>query len=258
MPRGIKVIWPGKNDTDTPDEIEFFQGIDVENLDQIRQFTKVPAEWPRHQGGTFVEYNVETHREPVNSGEVHLVVRYDRAANEHLVEAWGDCIGWGTNTIILRPGEQNGTCHWLHEDDTGSYEVPWKEFNLGANQTRSGASQFRPERKAGFRNMILKCDECRCVLTGETVVQALDAAHLIPAATAENDIPFNGITLRADLHRLFDAGMFSFNPDGRVELPDRDPGLSDVYVRRLRNAYLPEATFRRVKEVLASSEFQNR
>ena len=106
--------------------------------------------------------------------------------------------------------------------------------------------------------MILNCDKHRCVLTGETTIQALDAAHLIPAAMAENDMPFNGITLRADLHRLFDACLFTFKPNGKVKILERDPGLSEAYIQLLRNARLPQATWRRVRDTLASPEFQNR
>ena len=71
------------------------------------------------------------------------------------------------------------------------------------------------KREAWFRSVILQCDECRCVLTGEATQNALEAAHLIPAAKGQNDVPSNGITLRADLHRLFDAGLFTFDADGR-------------------------------------------
>ena len=44
MTHGIQVIWPGENgNPDMPVEIEFSPGIDVEHLDQIRQFTTVLA-----------------------------------------------------------------------------------------------------------------------------------------------------------------------------------------------------------------------
>ena len=107
--------------------------------------------------------------------------------------------------------------------------------------------------------MILDHDKGRCVLTGEKTVKALDAAHLIPADKGENDVPFNGIALRSDLHRLFDAGLFTFAPEGNVVIPKRAPGLSEAYIELLQNAeYLPRATWRRVRAALASPEFQNR
>ena len=64
--------------------------------------------------------------------------------------------------------------------------------------------------------MILDCDGHRCVVTKEETPKALDAAHRIPAATGGNDERPNGITLRADLQRLFDAGLFTFDPHGQV------------------------------------------
>ncbi len=45
----------------------------------------------------------------------------------------------------------------------------------------------------------------------------------------ENDIPLNGITLRADLHRLFDACLFTFKPNGKVKIVKRDTELSEAY-----------------------------
>ena len=261
MTRGIKVIWPNQNDADTTDEIEFFHGIDVERLDRVPPFTTVPALRSQREGGPledFVEYNVQTRHERGNAGEVRLFVRYDKAANEHLVRKFGDDIGWGTNTIILRQGEQDGTCEWRHEDATDSYDVPWTTFDMGASQGRPRARYSGSRREARFRNMILNCDGSRCVLTGETTVQALEAAHLVPARMGENDMPFNGIALRADVHRLFDAGLFTFNADGKVKFPDEGPGRSAAYVGLLQDARLPQATLRRVKQTLASPEFRNR
>ena len=260
MTHGIQVIWPSKNgNPGVPQEIEFFHGIDVEHLDQIRQFTTVPAVWPRHEGGTPVEYTVTRHCKRPIPGEVHLVVHYDQAANEDLVKKWGDEIHWGRNTIILKQGERNGICHWRREGTAKVYKVPWKTFDLGANKKkRPHAPYFGSRREARFRTMILNCDKHRCTLTGETTIQALDAAHLIPAAKGENDFPFNGITLRADLHRLFDACLFTFKRNGKVKILERGPVLSEAYIQLLCNARLPQATRRRVKDTLASREFQNR
>lgn len=260
MTRGIQVIWPGENgNPNKPDEIEFFHGIDVDHLDQIPKFTKVPTLWPQYEGGIFIEYTVDTCCKPLGPGEVHLFVHYDRAAIEVLVRQWDEEIYPGTNKIILRQGEQNGICHWQIEGSSKVYEVPWKAFDLGANQApRPLARYFGSRREAQFRKMILNCDKSRCVLTGETTKQALDAAHLIPAAMGENDMPFNGITLRADLHRLFDACLFTIKPNGKVKILKRDPGLSEAYIQLLRNARLPEETLRRVRGTLASPEFQNR
>ena len=94
------------------------------------------------------------------------------------------------------------------------------------------------------------------MLTEEATIKALDAAHLIPAATGENDVPRNGITLRADLHRLFDAGLFTFGTDGQVV--NIASGLSPYYRELLKDKCLPRATLNRVGVTLALPQFQNR
>ena len=259
MMHGIRVIWPGENDDPAnPVEIEYFYGIDTDQLneiDEILPFDTVPAMWP--QDGTLIEYTVDAHCKHPGPGEVHLVVRYERTQNLKLVRKWGEEFHWGTNTIVLKRGSRKGICRW-QRDGADPEEVAWAAFDLGANQARPRAVYLGSMRQARFRTMILNCDKRRCVLTGDETIQALDASHLIPAAMGENDIPFNGITLRADLHRLFDTCLFTFAADGRVVVPERQPGLSEAYIQLLQNARLSRATWRRVRAVLASPEFQNR
>ena len=101
--------------------------------------------------------------------------------------------------------------------------------------------------------MILNCDKSHCVLTGDTTKQALDAAHLIPAAVGTN-----GLSFRTDIHRLFDACLFTIKPYGKMKTQKRDPWLSEAYIQQLRNVRLPQETLRRVRDTLVSPEIQNR
>ena len=82
-------------------------------------------------------------------------------------------------------------------------------------------------------------------------------AHLIPARAGENDVPLNGIALRADLHRPVRCGAIHIRaPTGGSFSPTTT--LSDVYDRLLRNAELRSATFERVRGTLAERQFRNR
>lgn len=69
--------------------------------------------------------------------------------------------------------------------------------------------ETRPEQEA-FREAVGEAWGWRCAITGETVREVLEAAHLPGASwrgvanTAEH-----GILLRADLHRLLDAGLLT-------------------------------------------------
>ena len=254
MTTGVRVIWSDAHGN--TDEINYFYGIDVADLDHIPEFTSVQVFWPRYNGGTLAEYVVNAHCKRNGPGEVRLVVTYlDANQTPEFLEQYGH-LGylWGTNTIVLQQGEQNGHCEWIGEGAEDWVEVEWKAF--GSAPRRISARYRGSRREARFRQTILACDDHRCVLTCEATTRALDAAHLIPAAMGENDVPSNGITLRADLHRLFDAGLFTFEHDGRVVAIARE--LSEAYRRLLQNRRLPPSTLERVRETLAHPQFQNR
>lgn len=68
---------------------------------------------------------------------------------------------------------------------------------------RKGQSQFR--------NTILGQYDNKCCITGETTFDLLEAAHIQPFIDERSHHPQNGICLRVDLHRLFDAGLITFN-----------------------------------------------
>ena len=255
MTKGIQVIW--LDDNNRVDEVEYFSGIDVENLDHIPTFSSVLVDWPRYEGGTTVDYNVRTRHELGPNGQVHLIVDYRQDDNLDLARRY-DYDPWGTNTIIFVPGRREGVCHWRRRDGHERNNVPWRVFDLSATNERPLASYLRSRRHAGFRNAVLSRDDSRCAITGERTPQALEAAHLIPARNGENDIPTNGIALRADLHRLFDAGLFTFDLDGSVLLADQSPAVSDQYRLLLHNARLRTPTLDRVQETLALPQFRQR
>jgi hypothetical protein len=57
----------------------------------------------------------------------------------------------------------------------------------------------------------------RCALSGCTTLAALEAAHVKTVAAGGLDHSANGILLRADLHKLFDANLIAVDPrTGRV------------------------------------------
>lgn len=252
MAKGIQVTW---RDEDGVFEIEYFDGIDVDDLDRMPAFTTVLSDWPRHNGGTGVRYNVRAKRESGSKREVNLVVEYCEADNPHLRSF---NYGWGTNRITLVPGRRKGRCRWRRSDGTELNDVPWTAFDIAATHQRPKASYLRSRRYSRFRSIVLSHDGHRCALTGDPTVQALEVAHLIPAREGENDIPSNGIALRADLHRLFDAGLFTFGLDGQVVLADRQHALSAAYRRLLGNAELCTTTLERVRSTLAEPQFRHR
>lgn len=73
--------------------------------------------------------------------------------------------------------------------------------------------ETRPEQQE-FRRKIAERDGLRCAISGCEIAEILDAAHLLPRAHGGSDDPENGIILRADLHRLFDAGLLDLDIGG--------------------------------------------
>lgn len=78
--------------------------------------------------------------------------------------------------------------------------------------TRPGQQKFR----AG----IVARDGLRCAITGCEETSVLDAAHVQQRAKEGSDDPANGMILRADIHRLFDAGLLKINPRSRTVVID--------------------------------------
>ncbi len=128
--------------------------------------------------------------------------------------------------------EQIGTYEYrlhLERPDGSKFsgDIRWQQKNelirkWALRETRSGQQEFR--RKVAER------DGLKCAITGCTVPEVLDAAHIAPYALDRSDDPGNGIILRADLHRLFDAGLLTMDDVGFVHV---NTEVSETDYRRL-------------------------
>ena len=255
MTTGIRVIWPDIDGKVVDAEIDYFCGIDIDQLDHIPEFTTGPTFLPRYDA--WVVYAVSAHCERNLPGEVRLVVVYDPANNPEFAKEWGDEIIWGTNTIVLQQGSRHGHCEWLRDGATEFVKVRWEAFDFGSEPcARPGYTYRGSKREAGFRTLILACDDYRCVLTGEATTKALDVAHLIPAANGENDLPSNGITLPGRPPSAVRCCLFTFAIDGRVVALAAE--LSEAYLGILRSLRLPSPTLERVGATLTHPQFLNR
>lgn len=73
--------------------------------------------------------------------------------------------------------------------------------------------------QSSFRVMVTDAYKRRCAITGESTLLALEAAHIVPFSDEQgsHDVR-NGLLLRADFHRLFDAGLVGVNQDLRIRV----------------------------------------
>jgi len=72
-----------------------------------------------------------------------------------------------------------------------------------------------------FRVLVTDVYRRRCAITEERALPALEAAHIRPFSEVREHSLSNGILLRSDVHRLFDAGYVTVTPEHRVEASHR-------------------------------------
>jgi putative restriction endonuclease len=75
--------------------------------------------------------------------------------------------------------------------------------------------------QGAFRVLVTDAYHRRCAVTGERTLPVLEAAHIRPYAQMGPNRIENGILLRADIHRLFDNGFVTVDPDLRFIVSDR-------------------------------------
>ena len=68
-------------------------------------------------------------------------------------------------------------------------------------------------RQGSFRLLIADSYQCRCTMTGERTLPALEAAHIHRYSRGGDHSLSNGLLLRSDLHKLFDLGYLSIEPN---------------------------------------------
>jgi hypothetical protein len=93
------------------------------------------------------------------------------------------------------------------EDDDGSLINTQRKFRR--NQGR-------------FRLKLMELYDSKCAISGEGVVEVLEAAHIVDHAEAGINHARNGLLLRSDLHRLFDAGLIAINPESLKVVVSQD------------------------------------
>ena len=102
------------------------------------------------------------------------------------------------------------------------------KFNTAEVQVRQG----QPE----FRLALLAAYDHKCVISGCSTRDALQAAHIKSVADGGLHSTRNGLVLRADLHNLFDRGLITIDENGFVHV---EPVVKDHGYRAFHGIKLP-------------------
>jgi hypothetical protein len=140
--------------------------------------------------------------------------------------------------LQIEQGLTNATSRFILKDVAGSdlnefldrpLTATISRLEVAQNARASGASavveRARVSRSvsiipriSGFRRDVLKSYSETCLVTGERIIETLEAAHVIPVEYKGADVLGNGVCLRSDIHSLFDADLIRFRPDGKLVL----------------------------------------
>lgn len=104
--------------------------------------------------------------------------------------------------------------------DVDSLNEDTREFVERVVAARGGQRRYRMDLIAAYGG---------CAITGAQVEEALEAAHISPYTGDASNHVANGLLLRRDLHRLFDAHLLTVTSDYTVRVSPRLKG-SDYWV----------------------------
>lgn len=166
------------------------------------------------------------------------------------VRATKDALDAGVNTPRIG--------HWLARGATGDElsrrlvllarkVLAVKGLSLAVRQAADdegevfGTRKLRPQQR-WFRLKLLAAYGARCAFSGGKIVETLEAAHIDDHHLSGVNHCSNGLLLRADLHRLFDANLLAVEP-GTLRIRVSAQLQNSVY-RRLEGKKLRRRTDR--------------
>lgn len=71
-----------------------------------------------------------------------------------------------------------------------------------------------------FRKYLLNVYNNKCAISGVAITEVLEAAHIHDHSKSGINASTNGLLLRSDLHKLFDAGLLRIDPSSKKILLD--------------------------------------
>lgn len=235
--KGIRIAWDNS--------IEYIS-IDLSNLVTSKSITSTLEWWKSEK--ELVKWNTYSKITECGDGLFKVEIRYDSSKNLHLPP---NEVCFGKAILWISPKDHSGRACWYDDlDESDDCEAKWERVDnpLIGEKVSEKISRIQREKQAQFRGAFVALDG-KCVISGEETIDVLEAAHVISCSSGGAEVIENGILLRADLHRLFDAGKFFINAKGEVVLKETGC-LSPLYEELLLAKSLPSSTTTRVRDAL--------
>lgn len=220
--------------------------------------------WPDE--GIEVTYRAKCMKNERSATGRTIQLLYDRHLNPKLKDL-AEEISWGTTTIFLTKEKAEATYVPVVPDDVRIWPAVRCQLlsaNIFSARQHSLVQVVQRAGQQRLRSMLLKSSaKPRCAISNETILTVLDAAHIVDDNCDGAAETTNGLLLRADLHRLFDArpkhgrrrgteymnitgkGMVIFSPSLR-----KHPSYMHYHGKPMTDG----AAFRRVKRNLIAAE----
>lgn len=233
--KGIQIAW------EYSDEY-----IEID-LTAVHSISSVSAtiEWWREEK-RWVKYTTTSSMRKINDKLLEIRIVYSKDKNPDLAN---EDLCWGDSVILIDLDTKSGTAEWIDSTNT-EYNgvVTWKLIDepLVGEIVREPVTRIQ-RNQARFRAALLALDEC-CTITGEKTKEVLEAAHIIPASSGGAEVIENGIILRADIHRLYDANLFTINEMGKIDVSEE---VAEPYKNLLKNSQIEAVTLQRIQRALA-------
>lgn len=140
--------------------------------------------------------------------------------------------------------EQLNTPELDLEDSIGFEETD----NLVDARKKVLAQIVRRQGQAQFREKLFDLYDGKCAVTGCTVFEVLEAAHIVPYMGEKSNSLSNGVILRADVHSLFDLGLIKIDRSYIIHIHESLKGSeywcyegSKIHLPKIRGFPDPEA-----------------
>jgi hypothetical protein len=223
---GVDVIWTATHPRDGGRRvIGFYRNATVWR--RRAEFPNPPSS--QHRRDEIGNFRIRAH-----SSETVLFPTKDRTLRlKSGVKGWMGHVPWWFATVVrpdvtefLKSVRGLLDHHIPMNDDTASSDLGDID-----SPTYGFVKRLRRDRQPAFRSALLAAYNGCCAITGCNIEPCLEAAHLDRYADSGDNRSCNGILLRADLHRLMDAGLLTFHWNGGVLWTRLDGRIDDeVYL----------------------------